>query len=61
MPVPKRRMSRSRTRHRRAQWRGSRSSLVSVAVAGQTYRVPRRLVAAVKRGYVDPRTWIQGS
>jgi large subunit ribosomal protein L32 len=57
MPVPKRRMSRSNTRHRRAQWSASRTDLVTVTVNGQTYRAPRRLLRAIERGYVavDPR------
>lgn len=54
MPVPKRRMSRSRTRHRRAQWTAASPDLVPVRVSGVTYRVPRALVRAVQRGYVDP-------
>ena len=57
MAVPKRRMSRSRTRHRRAQWQAETPTLVSVVVQGITYRVPRRLVAAARRGYVSPDNW----
>lgn len=57
MAVPKRRMSRSRTRHRRAQWQAETSNLVPVVIAGITYRVPRRLLAAVKRGYASPDSW----
>ncbi|GAA5043516.1 50S ribosomal protein L32 [Nocardia callitridis] len=53
MAVPKRRMSRSNTRSRRAQWKATAPDLVSVTVSGVTYRVPRRLVAAVRRGLVD--------
>lgn len=54
MAVPKRRTSRSNTRHRRSQWKASAPDLVPVVVAGETYRVPRSLVRAVQRGYVDP-------
>jgi large subunit ribosomal protein L32 len=56
MAVPKRKMSRSNTRHRRSAWKATAPDLVPVVVAGETYRVPRRLVAAVQRGLVDPRT-----
>ncbi|MFC8532317.1 50S ribosomal protein L32 [Nocardia sp. NPDC057227] len=54
MAVPKRRMSRSNTRSRRAQWKAVAPDLVPVTVGGIAYRVPRRLVAAVRRGLVDP-------
>lgn len=56
MAVPKRRTSRSNTRHRRAQWRANAPDLVTVTVSGVEHRVPRRLVAAVQRGLVDPAT-----
>ncbi len=54
MAVPKRRTSRSNTRHRRAQWRATRPDLVPVTVDGETHQVPRALVRAVQRGYLDP-------
>jgi large subunit ribosomal protein L32 len=54
MAVPKRRMSRSNTRSRRAQWKASAPDLVEVQVGGATYRVPRRLVKAVRLGLFDP-------
>jgi large subunit ribosomal protein L32 len=54
MAVPKRRTSRSNTRHRRAQWKATPAALVPVTVRGETHRVPRGLVRAVQRGYVDP-------
>lgn len=54
MAVPKRRVSRSNTRHRRSQWKARPEALVPVTVNGQTYRVPRRLVRGVQRGLVDP-------
>jgi large subunit ribosomal protein L32 len=50
MAVPKRRMSRSNTRHRRAQWKASAPQLVPIVVDGRTYRVPIRLVRAYERG-----------
>lgn len=56
MAVPKRRTSRSRTRHRRAQWRATAPDLVPVTIDGHTHRVPRRLVGAVMDGLVDPET-----
>ncbi|RJO76404.1 50S ribosomal protein L32 [Nocardia panacis] len=54
MAVPKRRMSRANTRSRRAQWKAAPVDLVPITVAGVEYRVPRRLVAAIRRGVVDP-------
>jgi large subunit ribosomal protein L32 len=54
MAVPKRRTSRSSTRHRRAQWKATPPDLVPVVVDGTRHLVPRRLVAAVQRGYVQP-------
>ncbi|MFG1797813.1 50S ribosomal protein L32 [Nocardia sp. NPDC049149] len=53
MAVPKRRMSRSNTRSRRAQWKATPPDLVPVTVGGVVHKVPRRLVAAVRRGLVD--------
>ncbi|MVA76503.1 50S ribosomal protein L32 [Desertihabitans brevis] len=55
MAVPKRRMSRSNTRHRRAQWKATVPDLVPVTVDGRVVRVPRRLVKAVQRGLVEVR------
>lgn len=57
MAVPKRRTSRSNTRHRRAQWQAAPPDLVPITVQGQTYRVPRALLRGVERGYVDPTPW----
>lgn len=54
MAVPKRRKSRSRTRHRRSSWKAELPDLVPVRVNGVVHRVPRRLVKAVQRGLVDP-------
>lgn len=53
MAVPKRRTSRSNTRHRRSQWKAIPPDLVPVTVDGEVRHVPRRLVRAVQRGLVD--------
>jgi len=54
MAVPKRKKSRSRTRHRRAQWKAAPVELVPITVDGVAVRVPRRLVAAYQRGVLKP-------
>ncbi|MCW3157913.1 50S ribosomal protein L32 [Micropruina sonneratiae] len=54
MAVPKRRQSRSNTRHRRSQWRAAPIDLVPIRLAGIEYRVPRRLVRAYQRGLIEP-------
>lgn len=54
MAVPKRRMSRSHTRHRRSQWKATVPDLVPVVVNGVEVRVPRRLVRAVASGLIQP-------
>jgi large subunit ribosomal protein L32 len=51
--VPKRRTSRSNTRHRRSQWKATPVDLVPVRIDGEVRNVPRRLVRAVQRGLVD--------
>lgn len=56
MAVPKRRMSRSNTRHRRSTWRATPTALVPVDLGGRTVEVPRRLARAVERGLIDPDT-----
>ncbi len=56
MAVPKRKLSRSNTRHRRATWRATPTDLVPVTVDGQTYCVPRPMVRAVQRGLIDVTT-----
>ena len=56
MAVPKRKTSRSNTRHRRAQWKAAPVDLVPVVVEGVEHQVPRRLLRAVRRGLVDPAT-----
>ncbi|MFC7676704.1 50S ribosomal protein L32 [Mycolicibacterium sp. GCM10028919] len=53
MAVPKRRMSRSNTRSRRAQWKTEATGLVNVNVAGQQHKVPRRLLKAARLGLID--------
>jgi large subunit ribosomal protein L32 len=52
--VPKRKTSRSNTRHRRAQWKASPQQLVPVTVDGTVHRVPQRLVRAYERGLLHP-------
>ena len=53
MAVPKRRTSRSNTRHRRSQWKATPPDLVPLTIDGEVRHVPRRLVRAVQRGLVD--------
>ena len=51
MAVPKRKTSRSNTRHRRSQWKATAPDLVPVTTLdGRRLTVPRRLVAAYRRG-----------
>ncbi|WP_030355877.1 50S ribosomal protein L32 [Streptomyces scopuliridis] len=54
MAVPKRKMSRSNTRHRRAQWKGVTPTLVPVTIDGTSHLVPQRLVKAYERGLLAP-------
>ncbi|WP_130866310.1 50S ribosomal protein L32 [Acidipropionibacterium timonense] len=54
MAVPKRKKSRSTTRHRRAQWKATAPELVSIRVEGRTIRVPRNLVKAYHLGLIKP-------
>ncbi|GGP54923.1 50S ribosomal protein L32 [Streptomyces melanogenes] len=54
MAVPKRKMSRSNTRHRRAQWKATTPPLVSFTVDGSVYLVPQRLLKAYERGLLHP-------
>ncbi|MEU4247227.1 50S ribosomal protein L32 [Amycolatopsis sp. NPDC026612] len=44
MAVPKRKMSRSNTRSRRAQWKAAVPDLVPIEVDGKVQLVPRRLM-----------------
>lgn len=53
MATPKRRMSRANTRSRRAQWKAAKTELVSVTVAGQQHKLPRRLLKAARLGLID--------
>lgn len=55
MAVPKRKMSRSNTRHRRSSWKARPVQLVPITVDGVEHRVPRRLVRAVQRGLYVPK------
>ncbi|MEU5974969.1 50S ribosomal protein L32 [Streptomyces sp. NPDC047315] len=54
MAVPKRKTSRSNTRHRRAQWKATVPQLVPVTIDGVVYRVPQRLAKAYERGLLHP-------
>ncbi|RBM18519.1 50S ribosomal protein L32 [Streptomyces sp. PT12] len=54
MAVPKRRVSRSNTRHRRAQWKASGPDLVPITIEGREHLVPRSLVRAYQRGLLTP-------
>ncbi|GAA5062861.1 50S ribosomal protein L32 [Streptomyces similanensis] len=54
MAVPKRKMSRGNTRHRRAQWRASTPPLVPVTIDGSAYLVPQHLRKAYERGLLRP-------
>lgn len=53
MAVPKRRMSRSNTRSRRAQWKARPVPLVTISVRGELRQVPRRLVRAYQLGLLE--------
>ena len=54
MAVPKRRTSRSNTRHRRSQWKAVAPHLVPITVDGRQLLVPRPLVRAYQRGLLTP-------
>jgi large subunit ribosomal protein L32 len=54
MAVPKRKMSRSNTRHRRAQWKAATPQLAPVTVDGSSYLVPQGLAKAYERGLLRP-------
>ena len=53
MAVPKRRTSRSNTRHRRSQWKATAPELVPVTVNGRRILVPRHLIPAYQRGFLS--------
>ncbi|MCP3753567.1 50S ribosomal protein L32 [Streptomyces sp. TBY4] len=54
MAVPKRKLSRSNTRHRRAQWKATTPQLVPLTVDGSVHLVPQHLVKAYERGLLRP-------
>lgn len=54
MAVPKRKMSRSNTRHRRAQWGATAPALIPFTVDGSVHLVPQRLLKAYERGLLHP-------
>jgi large subunit ribosomal protein L32 len=53
MAVPKRKTSRSNTRHRRAQWKAVAPELVPIVVNGKRILVPRHLIPAYQRGLLS--------
>lgn len=53
MAMPKRRMSRSNTRTRRATWKARLADLTPVVVDGVEKAVPRRYVRAIERGLME--------
>jgi large subunit ribosomal protein L32 len=53
MAVPKRRTSRSNTRHRRSRWKATAPELAPIVVDGKQLLVPRRLVPAYRRGFLS--------
>ena len=54
MAVPKRRMSRANTRHRRSNWKAQAPDLVPITLEGHRHLVPRALVPAYRRGLLPP-------
>lgn len=50
MAVPKGKLSRSRTRQRRSQWKAQAPELVPVVVDGERQLVPKRLERYFRRG-----------
>ncbi|MER7673085.1 50S ribosomal protein L32 [Kitasatospora sp. NPDC096128] len=56
MAVPKRKTSRSNTRHRRAQWKATAPRLVPITLNGREMLVPQNLVPAYRRGLLEPGT-----
>lgn len=53
MAVPKRRLSRANTRHRRSNWKADNAALQTVKIEGREVQIPRRLVKAAQLGLVD--------
>ncbi|APU16252.1 MULTISPECIES: 50S ribosomal protein L32 [Actinoalloteichus] len=49
MAVPKRKTSRSNTRHRRSQWKAAVPDLVPVVIEGKRVLVPRNLMRHLHR------------
>ncbi|MFJ8630332.1 50S ribosomal protein L32 [Streptomyces sp. NPDC093568] len=56
MAVPKRKMSRSNTRHRRAQWKATTPQLVPITIDGVSHLVPQHLIKAYERGILRAPT-----
>ncbi|MFF2961736.1 50S ribosomal protein L32 [Streptomyces sp. NPDC057963] len=54
MAVPKRKMSRSNIRHRRAPWKAATPRPVPITVGGATHLVPQRPAKSDERGLLRP-------
>lgn len=61
MAVPKRKMSRSNTRHRRAQWKATTPTLVPVTVDGVRHLVRSGWRRRTSAGCCVPRTDRRGN
>lgn len=55
MAVPKRKKSRSTTRHRRSQWKAKPPGLVSIVIDGKQVLVPRSYAKAAHLGLLMDR------
>ncbi|MGP9724155.1 50S ribosomal protein L32 [Corynebacterium sp. AOP40-9SA-29] len=53
MAVPKRRLSRANTHHRRSNWKADNVALQTEKIDGREVQIPRRLMKAAKLGLVD--------
>ncbi|MDN5581264.1 MULTISPECIES: 50S ribosomal protein L32 [unclassified Corynebacterium] len=53
MAVPKRRLSRANTHHRRSNWKSDNVALQTAKIDGSEVQIPRRLMKAAKLGLVD--------
>ncbi|MGO1992035.1 MAG: 50S ribosomal protein L32 [Corynebacterium sp.] len=53
MAVPKRRLSRANTHHRRSNWKSDNVAPQTAKIDGREVQIPRRLMKAAKLGLVD--------
>jgi large subunit ribosomal protein L32 len=53
MAVPKRKTSRSNTRHRRSQWKATAPELVPILLDGKRILVPRNLIPAYRHRFLS--------